>query len=142
MLTEGKIQAHSTHMQSNSIMRSIRRALKKFDPGRYEPFQIHHKVKEQTFVRLGPKKVVAVDEERVVSVAHQLEATLVMGEMLDDNQPVAIEVTHMELTHFVGYVRQLDDMYRKQVNMITRLERENKGLREKLGTGLPPVGER
>lgn len=143
VLTEGMIEAHSTHMVARTrILQSIHNALRRLSFERHEPFRVHPKVKEQTFVRLGPKKVEAVNGLLVTNVAHQLEATIVMGEMLETDQPIAIEVTYMELVHFVGYVRQLDDMYRKQVDKITRLESDAKRLREKLGTGLPPVGER
>lgn len=86
--------------------------LQRISGERYAPFRINSVAKAQTFVRLGPKKIVMLEEQHVVSVAHQLEATLVMGEEMEGEQPVALEFTNTELAHFVAYVRQLDETYR------------------------------
>lgn len=97
----------------------------------YGPFRINRSVLTQSFVRIGPKKITTVEEERVVSVAQQLEAILVMSETLEGEHPVALAVTNLELMHFVAYVRQLDEMYRKQNTKIEKLESDYRELTER-----------
>lgn len=120
-------------MPKNKLLGGIYRALMRISSERHPPFRINSSVKDQTFVRAGPKKITTVDEARVVNVAHQLEAVIVMAEMLEGEHPVALAVTNLELAHFVAYVRQLDDAYRTQVQKVERLESQNKELLEKAG---------
>lgn len=122
---------------TSKMFNGIHRALMRVSIERHPPFRIISHVREQAFMRVGPKKIECVLEEPVVRMAHLLEATLVMGEMVEGNQPVALEVTYTELSNFVAYVRQLDDMYRKQADKIIRLERENVEMRRNAGVSTP-----
>lgn len=105
---------------SSKMFGGVHRALMRLSPERYAPFKVIEHVRDQSFLRVGPKRIECVLEEPVVRMAHLLEATLVMGEMLEGEQAVALEVTNTELSHFVAYVRQLDDMYRKQAVQIQK----------------------
>lgn len=126
-MTAGKIRAHSKHMTRMTARQAMYRWLfGRIDPKRFAPFRINTFVKDQTFVRVGPKKIVSLDEAKVVSVAHQFEAVLVMAETLEGEHPVALAVTNLELAHFVAYVRQLDETYRRQHDKITRLEKNQR----------------
>lgn len=127
-MTLQMIKAHSTHM-----LDKLRNAVGWFRYQSLGPFRLHPDVKKSTFVRMGPKRVDALEETHVVAVARQMEATLVMVEEMEPRHEVMLTVTAEQLAHFVHYMRQLDSMYRrqdmqvqKQNERITELESRQK----------------
>lgn len=120
-------------------MSLLKRWAGRLSDARWPPFRVSAPVLQQTFVRMGPKKISAIEEDNVTSLAHQLEATLVMGEMLENpDEPVVVNCTYRELLHFVGYMRQLDALYRNAEKQLRQYQEKEI---ERSRQGRPPVGE-
>lgn len=67
-------------------------------------------------------KVAPIDAAACERCVCALEAALVMTDSMDPDQVLTIEVSRMELSSFVCYMRELDKQYRLLADIFVRLQ--------------------